>query len=49
MLELQDVGVTATVSNTLDNEGEAQKLAETSKSEAWLDSMREELSSSINH
>jgi hypothetical protein len=42
MLELQEVGVTATVSNT-------QKLAETSKSQAWLDSMREELSSLINH
>ena len=49
MLQLQQLGLAATVSNTLDNEGEPQGFAEASKSEAWMDSMREELSSLINN
>jgi hypothetical protein len=44
MLQLQELGLAATVTNTLDNEGESQRFAEASKSEAWMDSMREELS-----
>jgi hypothetical protein len=48
MLQLQELGLAATVANTLDNESEPQGFAEASKSEAWMDSMREELSSVIN-
>jgi hypothetical protein len=49
MLQLQELGLAATVTDTLDNQGEPQGFAETSKSEAWMDSMREELSSLINN
>jgi hypothetical protein len=49
MLQLQELGLAATVTNTLDNEGEPQEFAEASKSEAWMDAMREELSSLINY
>jgi hypothetical protein len=45
MLQLQELGLPVAVTNTLDNEGEPQGFAETSKSEAWMESMREELSS----
>jgi hypothetical protein len=48
MLQLQELGLAATVPNTLDNEGEPQGFAQASKSEAWIDSVREELSSLIN-
>jgi hypothetical protein len=48
MLQLQDLGLAATVANTLDNESVSQGFAEARKSEAWMDSMREELSSVIN-
>jgi len=47
MLQLQELGLAATVANTLDNEGEPQGFSEASKSEAWMDSMRKELSSLI--
>jgi len=49
MLQLQELGLAATVTNTLDNEGEPQGFAEATKSEAWMDSIREELSSLINN
>jgi hypothetical protein len=49
MLQLQELELAATVTNTLNHEGESQELAEASKSEAWMDSMREELSSLINN
>jgi len=49
MLHLQELGLGATVTNTLDNEGEPQGFAEASKSDAWMDSMGEELSSLINN
>ena len=48
-LRIQELGLAATFTNTLDNEGETQGLAEASKSEAWMDSMREKLSSLINN
>ena len=37
MLQLQELGLAATVTNTLDNEGEPQGLAEASKSEARME------------
>ena len=40
MLQLQELGLAATVTNILDNEGDPQGFAEASKSEAWMDSMR---------
>ena len=49
MPQLQELGLAATVTNTLDNEGEPQGFAEATKSEAWMDSIREELSSLINN
>ena len=49
MLQLQELGLAAVVTNTLNNEDEPQGFAEASKSEAWLDSMREMLSSLINN
>jgi hypothetical protein len=49
MPQLQELGLAATVTNTLDNEGEPQGFDEASKSEAWMDSMREELSSLTNN
>ena len=49
MLQLQELGLAATVTNTLHNEGELRAFAEESKSEAWMDSMREEHSSLINN
>ena len=47
MLQLQKLGLVATVTNTLDHEGEPQEFAEASKPEACMDSKREELSSLI--
>ena len=44
-----ELGLAATVTNILDKEGEPQGFAAASKSEAWMDSMREELSCLINH
>ena len=49
MLQLQELGLAAKVTNTLEYEGEPQVFAEASKSEAWMDSMQEELSSLINN
>jgi hypothetical protein len=49
MIQLQELGLAATVTNTLDNEGEPQRFAEASKSEVWMDSMREELSSLMDN
>jgi hypothetical protein len=49
MLQLQELGLAATITNTLDNEGEPQGFAEANKSKAWMDLMREELSSLINN
>jgi len=49
MLQLQELGLAATVTNALDNDFEPQGFAEASQSEAWMDSMREELSSLINN
>jgi hypothetical protein len=49
MLQLQELELAATVTNTLDNEGKPQGFAEASKSEAWMDSMREELSSFMSN
>ena len=49
MLQLQELGVAATVTNTLDNKGDPQGFAKASKSEARMDSMREELSSLITN
>ena len=49
MLQLRELGLAATVTKTLDNEGEPQGFAEASQSEAWMDSMREQLSSLINN
>jgi hypothetical protein len=45
MLQLQELGLDSTVTNTLDNDGKPQRFVEASKSESWMDSMREELSS----
>jgi hypothetical protein len=45
----QELGLAARVTNTLDNEGKPQGFAKASKSEAWMDSMQEELSSLINN
>jgi hypothetical protein len=39
MLQLQELGLAATVINTLDNEGEPKGFAEAIKSEAWMVSM----------
>ena len=49
MLQLQELGLAATVTNTLDNQGEPQGFAEASKSEAWMESMREEHFSLIHN
>ena len=49
MLQLQELGLVATVTNTLNNEGGPQGFAEARKFEPWMDSMREELSSWINN
>jgi hypothetical protein len=49
MLQLQELGLAAAVTNTLDNESKSQGLAEASKSGAWMDSMRVQLSSLINN
>ena len=49
MFQLQELGLAAPVTITLDNEGKPQGFAEASKSEAWMESMREELSSLINN
>jgi hypothetical protein len=49
MLQLQEPGLAATVTNTQDNDGEPQGFAEASKYEAWMESMREKLSSLINN
>ena len=49
MFQLQELGLAAIVTNTLNNEGEPQEFAEARKYEAWVDSMREELSSWINN
>jgi hypothetical protein len=48
MIELQDLGVDATVSNTMDNEGESQGFVQSSKYKAGMGYMREELSSLVN-
>ena len=39
-LQPQELELTATVTNILDNEGEPRGFAEASKSEGWMDSMR---------
>ena len=49
MLQLQELGLAARVTNTLDNEGQSQGFAEVSKSEAWMDLMRKNLSSLIDN
>jgi hypothetical protein len=49
MFQLQEVGLAAALTNTLDNEAEPQGFAEASKSEASIDSIREELSSLIDN
>jgi hypothetical protein len=49
MLQIQELGLAVTVTNTLENEGEPQGFAGASKSEAWMDSKREELSSLIDN
>ena len=49
MLQLQELGLVVTVTNTLDNEGEPRGFAEASKSQCWMDLMREELSSLIDY
>jgi hypothetical protein len=48
MLQLQELGLAATVINTQDNKVEPQGFVEASKYEAKIDSMQEELSSLIN-
>jgi hypothetical protein len=49
MLRLQELGLAATLTNNLDNHGEPQGFAEANKSESWMDSKREKLSSLINN
>ena len=49
MLQLQELGLVATVTSTLENEVEPQEFAEASKSEARMDSMRDKLSSLNNY
>ena len=49
MIQLQQLRLAATVTSTLDKESEAQEFVEANKSEAWMDSLREELSSLINN
>ena len=49
MFQFQELGLAVTITNTLLNESEPQGFAEASKSEAWVNSMREELSSLKNN
>jgi hypothetical protein len=41
VFQFQELRLTTTVTNTLDNEAEPQGFAKASKSEAWMDSMRQ--------